>query len=72
MDTKPVFDVISEIGKFRKDRKAANEAVGQLRQTDAFVEGYWPGDITVVRKPIDDDAGSLDFYGNRFEGWLYR
>lgn len=69
----PVLDVVAEIGRFRKDRKAAYTVALQLGDPDPSVEGYWPGDITVVRKPVDPDAGSLDFYGNRFEsGWLYR
>jgi hypothetical protein len=72
MNTGPVFDVVAEIGKFRKDRKAANAVLGQLKETETFVEGYWPGDITVVRKSAEADVGSLDYYGNRFEGWLYR
>lgn len=71
-DVRLVFDVVSEVGKFRKERKAAHEAVEGLGEVETFVKGYWPGDITVVRKPVDEDAGTLDFYGNRFEGWLYR
>ncbi|KAF2709797.1 RNI-like protein [Pleomassaria siparia CBS 279.74] len=68
-----LFDVVSEIGRFRKDRKAAYTAAMQLAaDSDTMVEGYWPGDITVVRKLADEIVGSLDYYGNRFEGWLYR
>ncbi|KAF2876944.1 hypothetical protein BDV95DRAFT_481241 [Massariosphaeria phaeospora] len=70
---KPVFDVVSEIGKFREERKAAYNSLLQLGEAEPSLEGYWPGDITVVRKPVNTEAGSLDFYGNRFEsGWLYR
>ncbi|KAF2691866.1 hypothetical protein K458DRAFT_381711 [Lentithecium fluviatile CBS 122367] len=71
----PVIDVVGEIGKFRRERKAAFTAALQVGEGDPFVDGYWPGDITVVRKPLDPDAGSLekDYYGNKFEsGWLYR
>jgi hypothetical protein len=68
----PIYDVVAEIGKFRKERKAAHVAMGQCGKTETCVEGYWPGDITVVRIPAEEDAGSLDFYGNRFDGWLYR
>ena len=68
----PAFDVVAEIGAFRRERKAAHQAATRLGNPDAFVEGYWPGDITVVRKPVDGEAGSVDYYGNRFQGWLYR
>jgi hypothetical protein len=68
----PIYDVVAEIGKFRRERKAAHVAVGQFGNTETCVEGYWPGDITVVRMSAEEDAGSLDYYGNRFEGWLYR
>jgi hypothetical protein len=69
-----VLDVVNEIGKFRRERKAAYAAtLAQYGNTDPFVEGYWPGDITVLRTGPHADAGSLDFYGNKFEsGWLYR
>jgi hypothetical protein len=70
---KPVLDVVGEIGKFRREKKAVFNAASQLGDAEPFVEGFWPGDITVVRKSLDPDAGSLDYYGNKFEsGWLYR
>lgn len=70
---KPVLDVVGEIGKFRREKKAARNAACQLGDVEPSVKGYWPGDITVVRKSLDPDAGSLDYYGNKFEsGWLYR
>ncbi|KAF1958868.1 hypothetical protein CC80DRAFT_524268 [Byssothecium circinans] len=70
---KPMLDVVGEIGKFRRERKAAYVAAVEMGETEPQVEGYWPGDITVVRKRIGADAGSMDFYGNRFEsGYLYR
>ncbi|OAL56728.1 hypothetical protein IQ07DRAFT_674877 [Pyrenochaeta sp. DS3sAY3a] len=69
----PVYDVVSEIGKFRRERKAAYQNLLQMGELDPEVEGHWPGDITVMRKPIDPDAGELDCYGNRYEsGWYYR
>ena len=75
METAPLLqlDVVAEIGKFRRDRKAAYSNVLSMGEIDPEVEGYWPGDITVVRKPVDEDAGELDCYGNRYQGWgLYR
>jgi hypothetical protein len=69
-----LIDVVSEIAAFRRERKAAYQAAVQYGDTEPVTEGYWPGDITVVRRPIDPDAGELDFYGNQYEsnGWLYR
>ncbi len=69
----PVFDVVQEIGKFRRDRKAAYENLIRMGDLEPDVPGYWPGDITVLRVPVDAGAGELDCYGNRFEsGWFYR
>ena len=69
----PQLDVVVEIGKFRRDRKAAYNNLLNMGEVDPDVEGYWPGDITVVRKPVDADEGVLDCYGNRYQGWgLYR
>ncbi|KAJ4984142.1 hypothetical protein SVAN01_10374 [Stagonosporopsis vannaccii] len=70
---RPQIDVIAQIGKFRRNRKAAYKNLLDMGEADPEVEGYWPGDITVVRKPVDADEGELDCYGNRYQGWgLYR
>ncbi|CAI6336001.1 unnamed protein product [Periconia digitata] len=72
---KPAIDVIGEIGKFRRERKAAYDAAFQSSSSESepSVEGHWPGIITVVRKQMNTDAGILDYYGNKFEaGYLYR
>ncbi|CAO2657395.1 Nn.00g035210.m01.CDS01 [Neocucurbitaria sp. VM-36] len=72
-DFKPLLDVVGEIGKFRKERKAVFENLVRMGEVEPDVAGYWPGDITVVRKSADVDAGELDCYGNRYEaGWFYR
>ena len=69
----PQIDVIAEIGRFRRERKDAYSNLLEMGEVSPEVEGYWPGDITVVRKPVDTDAGELDCYGNRYQGWgLYR
>jgi Leucine-rich repeat (LRR) protein len=69
----PQLDVAAEIGKFRRARKAVYNNLLIMGEADPEVEGYWPGDVTVVRKPADEDAGELDCYGNRYQGWgLYR
>jgi hypothetical protein len=65
--------VIDEIRKFRGERKAAFNNLLQMRELEPDVEGYWPGDITIVRKSADTEAGELDCYGNRYQqGWFYR
>jgi hypothetical protein len=72
-ELKPHIDVIAEVAKFRKERKAMYTNLLKMGETCPHVEGYWPGDITVVRKSLDQDAGELDFYGNRYQsGWHYR
>jgi hypothetical protein len=65
-------DVLAEISKFRKEKKAAFENLLRMGYVDPDVEGYWPGNITVIR-PTSNDSGELDCYGNRYEsGWYYR
>jgi len=72
-ELKPHIDVIAKVAKFRKERKAVYNNLLEMGETCPHVEGYWPGDITVVRKSLDQDAGELDFYGNRYQsGWHYR
>ncbi|KAF2814902.1 leucine rich repeat protein [Mytilinidion resinicola] len=67
----PSIDVVAELSKFRKDRKAAFQAAVSRGDIEPAIEGYWPGDITVVRHPISSEA--VDYYGNQFEsGWHYR
>ncbi|KAI4936574.1 hypothetical protein J4E85_001904 [Alternaria conjuncta] len=72
-DAIPLIDVVGEIGKFRRERKAAYNNLVEMGKAEPDVEGYWPGDITVLRKPANSEAGELDCYGNRYElGWFYR
>jgi hypothetical protein len=71
--SQPLLDVVGEIAKFRKERKAVYNNLVQMGVADPDVGGYWPGDVTVVRKALDEEAGELDCYGNRYEsGWYYR
>jgi hypothetical protein len=44
-----MVDVVAEISRFRKEKKAAYRNAMLAGATDAFVDGYWPGDVTVVR-----------------------
>lgn len=56
------LDIVQELAKFREERKAAYQAA--ILRGEQFVEGYWPGEIKIVRwqaKPTDR-AG---FYGIR-------
>lgn len=69
----PSYDVVAEIAKFRKERKAAYNNLVMMGNINPDVEGYWPGDVTVVRKSPNQELGELDCYGNRYEsGWFYR
>lgn len=72
-ETRPTIDVVNEIAKFRKERKAAYTDLVELGQVEPDVDGYWPGDITIVRKPTNPRAQETDCYGNKYEsGWFYR
>ncbi|KAI9652150.1 MAG: hypothetical protein M1831_007182 [Alyxoria varia] len=46
---KPLFDVISEISKFRRERRIAFVSLRSQSPDATFVEGYWDGAIQVVR-----------------------
>ena len=62
-------DVVQELAKFRKDRKAAYE--NAMTRGVSHVEGYWPGEVKVVRGY--HAGGKMDYYGNCFEnGGVYR
>ena len=68
-----VWDVVAELAGWRAQRKAAWERTGR----EGFVEGYWPGEVKVVRPPPPGlrgmGKGGVDCYGNYFEkGFLYR
>lgn len=66
----PGKDVVQELIKFRKDRKAAYE--NALKRGERTAEGYWPGEVKVVRWQ-GGKTGVIDYYGNQFEkGYIYR
>ncbi|KAL8704860.1 MAG: hypothetical protein Q9225_008060, partial [Loekoesia sp. 1 TL-2023] len=66
----PGRDVVQELSKFRRDRKVAYERA--LRQGHKTTEGYWPGEVKVVRGQGGRTA-TVDYYGNYFEkGYIYR
>lgn len=63
-------DVVQELIKFRKDRKAAFE--NAVKRGERTAEGYWPGEVKVIRWQ-GGKMGMVDYYGNRFEkGYMYR
>ena len=61
-------DVVQELAKFRKERKVAYEDA--MTRGVLHVEGYWPGEVKVVRG--HHAGGKMDYYGNQFEkGGVY-
>lgn len=93
VEESPPLDVVAEIAKWRRERKAAHEeerrrqmrlnaslgrVIDKLADAETYVEGYWTGEIKVVRtaKPKSqgkhERAGNVDVYGNYYEGgYLY-
>ena len=63
-----LVDVVQELAKFRKERKAAYE--NALRRGVKHVDGYWPGEVKIVRG--HGEGGMADYYGNFFAGAVYR
>ena len=62
-------DVVQELAKFRKEKKAAYEDA--VQRGLLHVDGYWPGEVKVVRG--HHAGGKIDYYGNHFEkGGVYR
>lgn len=56
----PERDVVQELSRFRRDRKAAYEQA--RKQGQETVEGYWPGEVKVVRRPGGKVAATVDYY----------
>lgn len=92
----PLLDVVTELAKWRKERKAAYEqallgraransgssngdfAAARLAEKEIYVEGYWAGEVKVIRNSKQtvkgklERTGKVDIYGNYFEGgYLY-
>ncbi|KAL1310904.1 hypothetical protein AAFC00_001133 [Neodothiora populina] len=75
----PRHDVIAKIAEFRKSKKAAYQAVIACGEEQPNVEGYWGGNVKVIRpsklaNPMDeDDEVVADYYGNvHSTGGIYR
>jgi hypothetical protein len=45
----PMFDVLDQVSKFRKDKKAKFENAVRMGKGGIYVEGYWDGEIVVIR-----------------------
>jgi hypothetical protein len=45
-----VVDVLAEISKFRREKKAAHQVAEGQGVVDVFIEGFWEGDIKVIRR----------------------
>lgn len=81
------LDLVTQLSAFRRERKAAYDTeMAKFRRFKAgikpedaealippFVEGYWSGEIRVVRNSAPKGrTGTVDIYGNWFEkGYLY-
>lgn len=44
-----IYDVLSEVSKFRREKKRAREIVVARGDADTFIEGFWDGEIVVIR-----------------------
>ena len=62
---RPGVDVVQELAKFRQERKAAYSTARTLGQF--YVEGYWPGEIKIVRWHAQQDYHADDYHGNLYE-----
>jgi hypothetical protein len=69
----PILDVVSELAKFRREKREAYNVAVQRGDADPEIEGYWPGDVTVVRMPLNGETSASDYYRDRYEsGWMYQ
>lgn len=67
----PGSDVVQELAKFRRERKAVYEDAVKLGTT--YVDGYWPGEVKIIRDAgAKNTGGHVDWYGNYFEKGIYR
>ena len=66
--TRSGVDVVQELAKFRQERKAAYSNARTLGQT--YVEGYWPGEIKIVRWHAKQDYHDDD-HGNFYERGIH-
>ena len=56
-------DVVQELSKFRRERKAAYERA--LSLGEKYVDGYWPGEVKIIRhKGGDSHQNGWDYFSN--------
>jgi len=48
----PLFDVLAEVARFRKEKKRLRELAVANGDGEAYVEGYWDGEIVVIRPGV--------------------
>ncbi|MCJ1477092.1 hypothetical protein MMC13_005763 [Lambiella insularis] len=67
----PACDVVQELAKFRRERKAVYEDA--LKLGKQYVEGYWPGEVKIIRDAGEKrNRSNVDWYGNNYEKGVYR
>ncbi|GIZ48355.1 hypothetical protein CKM354_001141900 [Cercospora kikuchii] len=73
-DETTIFDTISAISSFRKDRKRVHQQKIDAGNLDAETEGLWEGVVQVVRANATMRSDEeMDYYGNKFtNNYLYR
>ncbi|KZF24574.1 hypothetical protein L228DRAFT_266898 [Xylona heveae TC161] len=74
--TIPEFDVVSELARFRRESKAAfAHAHARGRPySELLLLGHWSGEIQVIQQDLTAirRRWNTDWYGNVFEGAIYR
>ncbi|MCJ1410066.1 hypothetical protein MMC19_004151 [Ptychographa xylographoides] len=66
-----MVDVVQELAKFRREKKADYE--NGMKYGKKYVDGYWPGEVKIVRDLGGRKNGNYgDWYGNYFEKGVCR
>jgi len=45
----PMFDVLAEVSKFRKEKRTTYQAALRRGEMEPYIEGYWDGGIVIMR-----------------------
>lgn len=48
-ERRPMFDVLGEVAKFRREKKRLHDLAVARGDGDGYVEGYWDGDVVVIK-----------------------
>ncbi|KAI4155228.1 MAG: hypothetical protein LQ340_001138, partial [Diploschistes diacapsis] len=82
-ESETVYDVVAGLALWRAERKAAflrlsGESEGKdggeeekEREAD-FVEGYWPGEVKIIRPCLNNEKGMADLYSGYFGSGVLR